>query len=127
MPFRMPSKVRELGAAFAVLAIYFLVLLAPLHQAAGLQRDLNTLGFTSLDTWSVCGQLAQSDDGSENSVAKCAASGIGKNELAALKPVLLDFAITRVATVVDYAVPQAAARPSRDWAIGQPRAPPASA
>lgn len=53
MPFRIRTILREAATAVAVLALYVLVLLAPLHQAAGLQRDLNALGYTSLDTWSI--------------------------------------------------------------------------
>jgi hypothetical protein len=54
MPFRSRSVGRELSAALAVLAIYALVLLAPLHQAAGLQQDLAERGYGSADSWSVC-------------------------------------------------------------------------
>ncbi|MGV8921480.1 MAG: hypothetical protein ACOH2R_27520, partial [Pseudomonas sp.] len=41
MPFRSRNIAREMVAAIAVMAIYIFVLLAPLHQSAGLQRDLD--------------------------------------------------------------------------------------
>ena len=49
MPIRSRHIAREMGTALAVLAVYVLVLLAPLHQAAGLQRDLSQLGTTAPD------------------------------------------------------------------------------
>jgi hypothetical protein len=73
---------KEAGTAFAVLAIYVLTLLTPLHQAAGLQRDFDALGFATLDTWSVCGQLAQDGTTDPSPVVKCPAAGIGKTDLA---------------------------------------------
>lgn len=127
MPFRSRNIVRETGAAIAVLALYILVLLAPLHQAAGLQRDLGALGYASLDTWSVCSQLAQNDDGTGPTVAKCAASGIGKNELAGIDPVLIDTGMVRVATIVAYPQSHAFHRSTLDRLTGQPRAPPMTA
>lgn len=83
--------VRELGIAVAVLAIYVLTLLLPLHQAAGLQRDLARLGFATADTWSVCQSLAADEDGDDRQApqaGKCAANGIGKNPLGAAPAVL---------------------------------------
>lgn len=124
MPFRSRNIARETGAALAVLAIYLLVLLAPLHQAAGMQRDLNGLGFTSLDSWSICGQLAQGDEGTQPVVTKCAASGIGKNELAAVDPVVFDASIVVVATRVTYPATQSFHRSRLALLTGQPRAPP---
>jgi hypothetical protein len=72
---------KEAGTAFAVLAIYVLTLLTPLHQAAGLQRDFDALGFATLDIWSVCGQLAQDGTTDPSPVVKCPAAGIGKTDL----------------------------------------------
>lgn len=123
MSLRAPSRLREVGTAFAVLAIYLLVLLAPLHQAAGLQRDLTALGFTNLDSRSVCGQLSRSDDGTVTPV-KCAASGIGKNELAAIEPAAIAVGIVRIAALVGYVETPQISSGIFDRATGQPRAPP---
>lgn len=127
MPFRSRNIARETAAAIAVMAIYILVLLAPLHQSAGLERDLARLGYTSLDNWSICSSLApQNENGKPPAVAKCAASGIGKNELAVLTPAAIDLGIVQAVALVRYAhtpesTEQAWHRPS-----GQPRAPPAA-
>lgn len=128
MPFRNRTIAREMGAAFAVLAIYVLTLLAPLHQAAGLQRDLASIGFATDSGWSICAPLAEDKDGNKTTVAvKCAASGIAKNELAAVEPSVLHVGIVRIGEVIAYAprpAPEAFALPAH---IGQARAPPATA
>lgn len=79
---------QEAGTALAVLAIYVLTLLLPLHQAAGLQRDFNALGFSTLDVWSVCSSIALDKDGAPIDAAalSCPAVGIGKHQLAAVLP-----------------------------------------
>ncbi|MBB4053062.1 hypothetical protein GGR20_002718 [Devosia subaequoris] len=77
---------RETGIAVAVLAIYVLTLLLPLHQAAGLQRDLNAVGYSTLDSWSVCQPLAQDENGDPREAAalNCPATGAAKYQLATL-------------------------------------------
>lgn len=117
---------RETGAAFAVLAIYVLTLLLPLHQAAGLQRDLNAIGYSTLDSWSVCQPLAQDEDGSpvEASALKCPATGVAKHQLAAILPPVLVIAPPVTSTVPR--VPEAPVLVA--WLlpdhVGQSRAPP---
>jgi hypothetical protein len=79
--------VREVGTALAVLALYVLTLLLPMHQAAALQRDLDQLGYTSMVSWSVCGPLHVGKDNSQTPTAvKCPAAGIGKFEFHATLP-----------------------------------------
>ncbi|WP_156458249.1 hypothetical protein [Devosia epidermidihirudinis] len=124
MPFRRRNIARELVTAIAVLGIYVLVLLAPLHQAAGLQRSLNELGFAALDNWSICAQIAQSDDAGKPDVVKCAVAGIGKNEMAPLEPVALDAAVVLVAATVHYSDAPIIERSTLYQLSGQPRAPP---
>lgn len=125
MPFRSRNIARETAAAIAVIAIYLLVLLAPLHQAAGLQRDLDQLGFTSLDTWSICAALAEQIDEDEQPLpVKCAVSGIGKNELAAIEPVALDIGILPVAVAVRFSQSHLLDPTGPQPSSGQPRAPP---
>lgn len=125
MPFRNRNIARETAAAFAVMAIYILVLLAPLHQSAGQQRDLARLGYTSLDSWSVCSSLApQNENGKPPAVVKCAASGIGKNELAVLTRAVIDLGTVRTATPVSYAQPVESNKPAQHRLFGQARAPP---
>ena len=127
MPFRSRGIVRELGTAFAVIAIYFLVLLAPLHQAAGLQRDLADLGFQSQTSWSVCNALAQDEDGNRQpGQVRCAIAGIAKNDVLPVSPIVLALDVLRASDPVIYATSSAPHPRAVATHIGQPRAPPAA-
>ena len=117
---------RETGIALAVLAVYVLTLLLPLHQAAALQRDLNAAGFSTLDNWSVCQPLAQDENGDPRQAAAldCPATGAGKHELAAvLPPVPAVLPPARAFAIAPLAAPllHVLALPSH---VGQSRAPP---
>ena len=117
---------REAGLAVAVLAIYVLTLLLPLHQAAGLQRDLNAIGYATLDSWSVCQPLAQDEDGDPHGAAAltCPAAGIAKHDLAVVLPPALLIEQPGTADVVHYARTQSAFRSPLPDHVGQSRAPP---
>lgn len=78
------SMTREIGTAFAVLAIYLLTVLAPLHQARAGQLAFEQLGYTTLDSaWILCTPAGLDDEDRGVSVAKCPATGIGKHEMVA--------------------------------------------
>lgn len=126
MPFRTRNIVSEFSTAMAVLSIYVLVLLAPWHQAAGLQRNFDQLGYAFVDDWSICAPLVQQDS-PQPTVVPCAMTGIGKNELAVIEPVVLPVGIVPVASAVEYAETSAAGHPATDRCFGQPRAPPVMA
>ena len=117
---------RETGIALAVLAIYVLTLLMPLHQAAALQRDLNAQGFATLDSWSVCQPLAQDENGApiEASALKCPATGIAKHQLAAVLPPVLVIEPPTTADAVHFAQSLAPLTPILPDHVGQSRAPP---
>lgn len=129
---RAPKSVRflfrETGLAVAVLAIYVLTLLLPLHQAAALQRDLDALGFAALDSWSVCQSLAEDDDNDPRDAAAltCPVTGIAKFELAAVLPPVLVIGTPDTVTSVSYASGAASIRSILPDHIGQSRAPPAA-
>ena len=73
------SMTREIGTAFAVLAIYLLTILAPLHQARASQLAFQALGYTTIESgWVLCTSEAQPGDERDVLVAKCPAAGIGK-------------------------------------------------
>ena len=76
---------REAGTALAVLAIYVLTLLFPLHQSAALSRELASLGFqnTSLRTVCISGEIPSPDDPAP---AKCALASAGKHDFAMVLP-----------------------------------------
>ena len=121
---------REIGLAVAVLAIYVLTLLLPLHQAAGLQRDLDALGFATLDTWSICqSQADHHHDGEQHDAAAltCPAAGVAKYELAVIVPPVPVIAPPTTSDVVRFfAAPVRAATLLPDH-VGQSRAPPVTA
>ena len=76
---RTRSISREIGTALAVLGLYLLTILAPLHQARASQLELDALGFSNLATgWVICSAAAQDDQGQPGTIAKCPAAGIGK-------------------------------------------------
>lgn len=126
MPHRARMFVREIGTAVAVLSLYILVLLAPLHQAAGLQRDLDALGYSSLDLWSICQPLTVGDTQELPEIAKCPATGIGKHEVVLATPASIDLDAPRFATEVFYPVADALGHLQRPPFVGQARAPPAT-
>jgi hypothetical protein len=127
MPIRTRQIAREFGAAFAVLAIYMLVLLAPLHQMSGLQRELAQLGYESTSTWSVCLSVSDRTGDETPLAAKCPLAGVGKFELAALPVASADFAPERDAVAAFYAEGTSVALDIFREHPGQPRAPPALA
>jgi hypothetical protein len=79
---------RESATALAVLAIYMLTLLAPLHQARATQLDLAALGYATTDAgWVLCTPEGATDpDRDAIPISKCPAAGIGKKDLAAPPP-----------------------------------------
>lgn len=109
MPFRMQSIARECAMAIAAVALYALLLLTPLHQAAGLQRDLDAIGYSSLDLWSVCVPNTRDDGQRPVEAAKCPAVGIGKQDLALAAPPVVHLPPVRVAEAVVH-LPQVPAK-----------------
>lgn len=124
MPFRARTMTRELGAAIAVLALYVLVLLAPLHQAAGLQRDFAALGHPAIDQFSVCTSLSRADPGERPAPVKCAAAGIGHNVLSAPPVPALTLDAERLAAAVLYRDFEVLFEQRVARLAAQPRAPP---
>lgn len=113
-----------MGAAFAVLAIYVLVLLLPLHQAAGLQRDLGKLGFETFGAWTICQQIAQDDEGKAPTAVKCPAVGIAKQDFAGIVPAIVVVEPAREPTAVVYRPVLSSPNLELREHFGQPRAPP---
>ena len=117
---------RETGIALAVLAIYVLTLLLPLHQAAGLQRDLNAIGYSTLESWSVCQPMAQDENGAPREAAAltCPVTGTAKQQLAAVLPPVLVIETPTTAHVIHYDDPLALLASLLPDHVGQSRAPP---
>lgn len=122
------SMAREFGTALAVLAIYLLTILAPLHQARASQLDFEKLGYETIATnWALCGAPDSSHDSDTGLVVKCPAAGIGKQDL--VEPDLAVLPVEGLAIDAAYAPisvsildPLATLNPA-----APPRAPPASA
>jgi len=118
---------REIGTALAVLAIYLLTMLMPLHQARASQLAFEELGYSTTTVgWVLCTPGLPSGGDSDVTVAKCPATGIGKHELALPTPESLPLAFDRVALsaaptpVISAFLPAPTAPPTGS------RAPPAS-
>lgn len=129
MPNRMRQIGREVGAAIAVLALYMLVLLAPLHQSAGLQRELARLGFESSASWSVCTSVTNPSRGDSDTptAAKCPLTGAGKSQFVAVLPPVAHPPLLRNADPVQFEA-HAHSGPARPMEHpGQPRGPPRAA
>lgn len=74
---------KEIGTAFAVLALYLLTVLTPLHQARATQLDFAALGYQTVETgWVLCSAETDRNEG-KSLVTKCPAAGIGKQQLVA--------------------------------------------
>lgn len=120
------AMAREVGAAVAVLAIYVLTLLLPLHQAAGLQRDLAKLGYETVGAWTLCAPLSQASNerGDEPAALKCPATGVAKKDFVALLPPVIRLDSAVPSAVVPHEWPQPLAQPAVSDHPVQPRAPP---
>lgn len=74
---------REIGTALAVLAIYLLTVLSPLHHARASQLAFQELGYAmAQSSWVLCTPGGTDGEDRDTPVAKCPATGVGKAELA---------------------------------------------
>ena len=78
----MRTMSREIGTALAVLAIYLLTVLAPIHQARASQLAFEELGYaTTQSSWVFCTPSGTTGQDQDITVSKCPAAGVGKDEL----------------------------------------------
>lgn len=115
---------REVGTALAVLAMYLLLILAPWHQASGLQHDLSELGYASLAAVDICGATDATGDDGGSAELKCHIAGIGKFDALVFAPVNVAVRLSPVAEPVVYAYDTEAPGLSVSPHVGQARAPP---
>ena len=119
--------IREIGTALAVLAIYLLTVLAPLHHARASQLAFQELGYTSLESgWVLCSAAGDSSgEDRDVRVAKCPVTGTGKPDI--LAPDLAVTTLGRRAGFVAAPLPLALATvtPFAVASPSGPRAPPA--
>lgn len=128
MSLGVRSVGKEVGTAFAVLAMYFLLLLAPWHQAASLQRDLADLGYASSVTVDICGPAAMAGEQEQHSDSlKCAVAGIGKFDFVLVEPGSIALRQPDDVLIVSYSIDATRAHAAVAPHVGQARAPPAAA
>lgn len=127
MQLRAHGIGREVGTALAVLALYVLTLLLPLHQVAGMQRELSALGYETVGAWSVCEDAAASDEGEPGTAiaVKCPATGISKYEFVAPPAGGPETIRVEASVAVLHAPPGGVPAVSVSAHFGQSRAPPA--
>lgn len=123
---RARNIAREIGTAFAVLAIYLLTILAPLHHARASQLALQDLGYAIVESgWVLCTAQGAVGDERDVLVAKCPATAISKLDLApaafGVMPVLRHTALAAPLSATAPAFQPRPAAPS-----GGPRGPPVS-
>lgn len=120
---------REMATALAVLALYVLILLLPLHQAAGLQRDLNAIGYSTLSAWSLCQPQTVGDGDAPVDAAAltCPVTGIAKQHFTPILPAAPDFAPPAGSESIGLAAAFDRLSPRLPAHKGQPRAPPVTA
>lgn len=115
---------KEVGTAFAVLAMYLLLILAPWHQASALQHELSGLGYASLAAVDICGATDAAGDEQGSSELKCHVAGIGKFDALVFEPGSIVLRPRPAAQPVVYGFDAQASRPSISPHVGQARAPP---
>ena len=119
------STIREVGSALAVLAVWLLVLLAPLHQTSSLMRDLAARGDGPAAVWSRRNPTASGTSDQDQATVLCPLQGIGK---AGLLPGSAETAKAELLPAAHLVWDQIRARPPNarpPYALAQPRAPPA--
>lgn len=118
---------REIGTAFAVLAIYLLTVLAPLHHARASQLDFAALGYQTIaGSWVLCAPLdAQGPDSDASLIAKCPAAGIGKDDLVEPAVAVIELGMRVTAEVFTPAALDAVHHRERLELTAAPRGPPA--
>jgi hypothetical protein len=127
MANRRHTLARETGIALAMLAMYVLTLLLPLHSSAGLQRDLNALGFSNLANWSVCSSIAndRDTDPADPAALTCPATGVAKSQLTAVLPPAITIEQPEAHELGSLVPSMSVAMGSLPAHFGQSRAPPA--
>ncbi|MFN4210840.1 MAG: hypothetical protein ACK4G5_09745 [Devosia sp.] len=121
----MRTMSREIGTALAVLAIYLLTVLAPIHEARASQRAFEELGYTALDTgWVLCTPAGAMDGDTDATVSKCPATGVAKTEFVLPTPAVLSAGLDRVALAAPVLLTLPAFMPALLASPSGPRAPP---
>lgn len=122
------SIARQIGTALAVLALYLLTVLSPMHQARASQLAFEAVGYSTTEPgWALCSQTGTGDQDGDVNLAKCPAAGIGKP--VAVSPGLNAFVLDTRTPLVLAALPWRgpAMLPGAAAPPGGPRGPPTRA
>ena len=113
---------REIGCACAVLAIWLMSLLAPMHLVSRMAADLRLEGYQTASDWSLCIPTGQTDD-SGQPITLCPGKTVGGGGLLPDgPPIFLDITLTYMALAPHL---KAQHHPLRVFETSvQPRAPP---
>ena len=116
---------KEIGTALAVLAIYLLTMLSPMHQARASQLAFEELGYSTVVTgWVLCTPDGATGQDRDVAVSKCPAAGIGKNDLAIPTPNVLPAGLEVIALAAALPPVPQAFLPAPTAPPSGPRAPP---
>ncbi|GGA49454.1 hypothetical protein [Pelagibacterium lentulum] len=115
---------RDAAAAAAVLAIYLLTLLVPIHQTQALQDHFETLGYENLSGWSLCIGGDYEPVEPEKLPKICSLAGLGKLTLAPVGAADADFGPVVRFTSISYSLEGRVSLDARDTGAHPPRAPP---
>lgn len=118
---------RETGMALAVLALWMLSLLAPLHQTSGVLRELARAGHDISGAWSICVTLAQDETGADHLIQVCPAKSIGKTDVAVPPPEVRLAVFAPIGRDLPLGMQAEQLHRPQDFTPRQPRAPPALA
>lgn len=114
---------RRAGLTLALLGLWLMALLVPLHQASGVQRELVAAGHLAASGWTLC--PAHQQPGGDNHLPPlCPAQGIGKHDMALPPPAILPGRVLSLARDADRPAARPVPRDARGFQPGQPRAPP---
>ncbi|GAB1362992.1 hypothetical protein MASR1M32_22280 [Rhodobacter sp.] len=113
---------RETGFASAVLAIWLMSLLAPMHLVSRVASDLRLAGYETASDWSLCIPITQADEAG-HTITLCPGKTVGGGGLLPVDPpILLDARLAHMALAPNLSSQH---HPLRVFeASVQPRAPP---
>ncbi|MBL4916379.1 hypothetical protein [Szabonella alba] len=119
------NSIRETGLALAILAIWMLSLLAPLHQSSGLLRVMADAGHQVPAGWSICITLDADGGDKDHAIPVCPAQGIGKSGLTAPPPPVMLAVLLQLPQAAAFSPATPRLHRAQNSPPGQPRAPPA--
>jgi len=110
--------------AVAVLSIWMLCLLSPLHQTAGILRDMAKVGIDISQAWSICVTIANTEDGAGPPAANCPLHAVAKTGSPDTTAILVFGVIGVLVGVIYQASDLNILKEKQRYSASRPRAPP---